>query len=171
MDSHLSLLDQKLSQLIALLDRQKVSYQSQKINWSPGSMLLITVFVPQVKDALKEGGRVVDVSSIAGIAGNRGQTNYGTSKAGVIALTKSLGKELAQTNIRVHALAPAAIETELLTQMSPEHVQIMIDKSPMKRLGTVREVSHQAAWLCSDACSFSTGATRRCRSPSWSSRA
>jgi len=104
-------------------------------------------------------GRIVNIASLAGKEGTPNASAYSASKAGVIALTKSLGKELAQTNIRVHALAPAAIETELLTQMSPEHVQIMIDKSPMKRLGTVREVSHQAAWLCSDVCTFSTGAT------------
>ena len=104
-------------------------------------------------------GRIVNIASLAGKEGTPNASAYSASKAGVIALTKSLGKELAQTNIRVHALAPAAIETELLTQMSPEHVQIMIDKSPMKRLGTVREVAHQAAWLCSDVCTFSTGAT------------
>ena len=65
----------------------------------------------------------------------------------------SVEQAMAQT------LAPAAIETELLSQMSPQHVQTMIDKSPMKRLGTVREVSNHAAWLCSDACTFSTGHT------------
>ena len=104
-------------------------------------------------------GRIVNIASLAGKEGTPNASAYSASKAGVIALTKSLGKELAETGIRVHALAPAAIETELLSQMSPQHVQIMIDKSPMRRLGTVREVSHQAAWLCSDACTFSTGAT------------
>lgn len=104
-------------------------------------------------------GRIVNIASLAGKEGTPNASAYSASKAGVIALTKSLGKELAETGIRVHALAPAAIETDLLLQMSPQHVQIMIDKSPMKRLGTVREVSHQAAWLCSDACTFSTGAT------------
>jgi NAD(P)-dependent dehydrogenase (short-subunit alcohol dehydrogenase family) len=104
-------------------------------------------------------GRIVNIASLAGKEGTPNASAYSASKAGVIALTKSLGKELAETGIRVHALAPAAIETELLSQMSAQHVQIMIDKSPMKRLGTVREVSHQAAWLCSDACTFSTGAT------------
>ena len=106
----------------------------------------------------RQQGRIVNIASLAGKEGTPNASAYSASKAGVIALTKSLGKELAETGIRVHALAPAAIETELLSQMSAQHVQIMIDKSPMKRLGTVREVSHQAAWLCSDACSFSTGA-------------
>lgn len=104
-------------------------------------------------------GRIVNMASLAGKEGTPNASAYSASKAGVMALTKSLGKELAETGIRVHALAPAAIETELLLQMSPQHVQTMIDKSPMKRLGTVREVSEQAAWLCSDACGFSTGAT------------
>ena len=104
-------------------------------------------------------GRIVNIASLAGKEGTPNASAYSASKAGVIALTKSLGKELAETGIRVHALAPAAIQTELLSQMSAQHVQIMIDKSPMKRLGTVREVSQQAAWLCSDACTFSTGAT------------
>jgi NAD(P)-dependent dehydrogenase (short-subunit alcohol dehydrogenase family) len=104
-------------------------------------------------------GRIVNIASLAGKEGTPNASAYSASKAGVIALTKSLGKELAETGIRVHALAPAAIETELLSQMSPQHVQTMIDKSPMKRLGTVREVSNQAAWLFSDACTFSTGHT------------
>ena len=80
------------------------------------------------------------------------------AKAGVIAFTKSLGKELADTNIRVNAVAPAAVETDILQQMAPEYVQAMIAKSPMKRLGTVDEVAEMVLWLCSEACSFSTGA-------------
>ncbi|BDB28624.1 SDR family oxidoreductase (plasmid) [Cupriavidus sp. P-10] len=103
-------------------------------------------------------GRIVSIASLAGKEGTPNASAYSAAKAGVIALTKSLGKELAKTAIRVNAIAPAAIETPLLAQMSPAHVQTMIDKSPMARLGTVDEVAALALWLCSGACTFSTGA-------------
>ena len=76
----------------------------------------------------------------------------------MIAFTKSLEKELADTEIRVNSIVPAAIETDILKQMDPAAVQVMIQKSPLKRLGTVNEVADLVLWLCSDACSFSTGA-------------
>jgi 3-oxoacyl-[acyl-carrier protein] reductase len=76
----------------------------------------------------------------------------------VIALTKSLGKELADAGVLVNAIAPAAVRTRLLEQMSPAHVQIMIDKSPMRRLIEPAEVADMVMWLCSDSCSFNTGA-------------
>jgi NAD(P)-dependent dehydrogenase (short-subunit alcohol dehydrogenase family) len=104
-------------------------------------------------------GRVVNMASIAGKEGTPFTSAYSTAKAGVIAFTKSLGKELAGTNIRVNAIAPGAIDTEILEQLSPSNVQAMIDKSPMKRLGTVEEVAALALWLCSEDCSFCTGAT------------
>ncbi|MFJ4291105.1 SDR family oxidoreductase [Cupriavidus sp. NPDC089707] len=103
-------------------------------------------------------GRIVNIASLAGKEGTPNASAYSAAKAGVIALTKSLGKELAKTEIRVNAIAPAAIETPLLAQMSPAHVQTMIDKSPMSRLGTADEVAGLALWLCSGACTFSTGA-------------
>ncbi|MBS0342000.1 MAG: SDR family oxidoreductase [Proteobacteria bacterium] len=104
------------------------------------------------------GGRVVNIASLAGKEGTPNASAYSAAKAGVLALTKSLGKELATTGVRVNAIAPAAVETELLRQMSAQHVQTMIDKSPMQRLGQPAEVAELAAWLCSDACTFSTGA-------------
>ena len=73
-------------------------------------------------------------------------------------MTESLGKELAMTNVRVNCIAPAAVDTDILEQMSPEHVQRMIDKSPMERLGQVEEVTHMVLWLCSSACTFNSGA-------------
>lgn len=103
-------------------------------------------------------GRIVNVASLAGKEGTPNASAYSAAKAGVIALTKSLGKELAQTGVLVNGIAPAAVETPLLAQMSPAHVQTMIDKSPMKRLGTVDEVADLTLWLCSDSCTFSTGA-------------
>ena len=76
----------------------------------------------------------------------------------MLALTKALGKELAKTDVLVNAIAPAAIKTALLEQMAPEHVQTMVSKSPMARLGEVQEVAELVSWLCSPSCSFSTGA-------------
>jgi NAD(P)-dependent dehydrogenase (short-subunit alcohol dehydrogenase family) len=103
-------------------------------------------------------GRIVNIASLAGKEGTANSAAYSASKAGVIAFTKALGKELAGTGVLVNAVAPAAIETELLKQMQPAHVQTMIDKSPMKRLGTTAEVAELALWLCSRSCSFNTGA-------------
>lgn len=103
-------------------------------------------------------GRIVNIASLAGKEGTPNSSAYSAAKAGVIALTKALGKELAETSIRVNCIAPAAIETGLLTQMSKEHLEIMIAKSPMKRLGTVAECADLVLWLASEACNFNTGA-------------
>lgn len=103
-------------------------------------------------------GRIVNIASLAGKEGTPNASAYSAAKAGVLAMTKSLGKELATHGVRVNAIAPAAIDTPLLAQMSPEHVQIMVSKSPQQRLGTVSEVSEMTMWLCSDACSFHSGA-------------
>ncbi|MFK0344244.1 SDR family NAD(P)-dependent oxidoreductase [Pseudomonas asiatica] len=102
-------------------------------------------------------GRIVNIASLAGKEGTPNASAYSAAKAGVMAMTKSLGKELAQTEILVNAIAPAAVRTTLLDQMSPAHVQTMIDKSPMRRLGEPEEVAELVAWLCSGSCSFSTG--------------
>ncbi|MCF3650626.1 SDR family NAD(P)-dependent oxidoreductase [Synoicihabitans lomoniglobus] len=103
-------------------------------------------------------GRIVNVASIAGKEGNPNASHYSVSKAGVIALTKSLGKELAQTEIRVNAVTPAVIRTGLLDQMTPEHINYMVSRIPVGRLGEIDEVAALVAWLCSGECSFSTGA-------------
>jgi NAD(P)-dependent dehydrogenase (short-subunit alcohol dehydrogenase family) len=103
-------------------------------------------------------GRVVNMASLAGKEGTPMLSAYSSAKAGVIAFTKCLAKELADTEVRVNCIAPAAIETDLLRQFAPETVQTMIAKSPLKRLGTVDEVAGMVLWLCSEACSFSTGA-------------
>jgi len=112
-----------------------------------------------VKEMQKSGyGRVVNLSSIAGKEGNANASCYAASKAAVIGLTKSLGKELALTNIRVNAVAPAAIDTQMLSQLTPEFRAQVIAKIPMGRLGRAEEVAALVAWLASEECSFSTGA-------------
>ena len=114
----------------------------------------------QVVPVMRHGGwgRIVNIASLAGKEGSPKLSAYSAAKAGVIAFTKALGKELADTNILVNSIAPAAIETDILQQMAPAYVEAMVAKSPMKRLGSVGEVAELVTWLCSDACSFSTGA-------------
>jgi len=104
------------------------------------------------------GGRIVNIASVAGKEGNPNASAYSASKAAVIALTKSLGKELAATEIRVNCVTPAAVETPIFDQMTPEHVAYMRSKIPLGRFGRVDEIAAMAAWLCTDECSFSTGA-------------
>ncbi|HUK06295.1 MAG TPA: SDR family NAD(P)-dependent oxidoreductase [Stellaceae bacterium] len=108
--------------------------------------------------AKRNYGRIVNIASIAGKEGNPNAGAYSASKAGVIALTKSLGKELATTGVRVNCVAPAVVKTDLFAQMTEEHIKFMLSKVPMGRFGTVEEVAALVAWLCSEECSFSTGA-------------
>ncbi|CAM5184738.1 3-oxoacyl-[acyl-carrier-protein] reductase OS=Castellaniella defragrans OX=75697 GN=HNR28_002208 PE=3 SV=1 [Castellaniella defragrans] len=103
-------------------------------------------------------GRIVNVASIAGKEGNPNQAAYSASKAGVIGLTKTMGKDLAGTNILVNAIAPAAVQSALLAQMSAEQLALVRAKIPMARLGRVDEVAAMIRWLASEECSFSTGA-------------
>lgn len=103
-------------------------------------------------------GRIINMASLAGKEGTPNAAAYSASKAGVIAFTKSLGKELAQSGILVNCMAPAAVDTQLLEQMTQEHVAVMLSKSPMGRFGTVEEVAAMVAWLASKECSFNTGA-------------
>lgn len=113
-----------------------------------------------VEPMLRAGyGRIVNIASIAGKEGNANQSAYSVAKAGVIALTKSMGKELAGTPIRVNAIAPAVIQTPLLDQMSPELLATVLAKIPMGRPGLPQEVAHLVNWLSSPECSFSTGFT------------
>lgn len=103
-------------------------------------------------------GRIVNVASIAGKEGNPNLSAYSASKAAVIGLTKSLGKELATSGVLVNAVAPAVIATPMNALTAPETLQYMIERIPMKRPGEASEVAELIAWLCSDRCSFSTGA-------------
>jgi NAD(P)-dependent dehydrogenase (short-subunit alcohol dehydrogenase family) len=103
-------------------------------------------------------GRIVNIASIAGKEGNPNASAYSASKAAVIGLTKSLGKELARTNITVNSVTPAAVRTPIFDQITEEHIQFMLSKIPMGRLGTVDEVAALVCWLASEECSFTTGA-------------
>lgn len=102
-------------------------------------------------------GRIVNTASIAGKEGNPNASAYSAAKAGVIGLTKSLGKELADHNIAVNCITPAAARTRIFDQMKPEHIEYMLSKIPRGRFVEVEEVAALAAWLCSAECSFSTG--------------
>jgi NAD(P)-dependent dehydrogenase (short-subunit alcohol dehydrogenase family) len=103
-------------------------------------------------------GRIVAIASVAGKDGNPNASAYSASKAGVIALTKSLGKELATSGIIVNCVTPAAVETPLFAQMTESHIAYMKSRIPMNRFGTVEEIAGLVGWLCSEECSFSTGA-------------
>ena len=103
-------------------------------------------------------GRIVNIASVAGKEGNPNAPAYSASKAGVIGLTKSLGKELAKSGIRVNCVTPAAVRTAIFDQMTQAHIDFMLSKIPMGRFGLVEEIAALVAWLCTEDCSFSTGA-------------
>ena len=114
------------------------------------------VVVPHM---IKAGyGRIVNVASIAGKEGNPNASHYSASKAGLIGLTKSLGKELAAKGILVNAITPAAAKTEMFSQMTQQHIDYMLSRIPMNRFVLVEELAAMIAWLSSEDCSFSTGA-------------
>jgi 3-oxoacyl-[acyl-carrier protein] reductase len=111
--------------------------------------------VPQM---LQQGyGRIVNVASVAGKEGNPNASHYSASKGGLIALTKSLGKELATKNILVNAIAPAAAKTAIFDSMKPEFIAFMLSKIPMGRFVEVQEIAAGICWLASEDCSFTTG--------------
>jgi 3-oxoacyl-[acyl-carrier protein] reductase len=103
-------------------------------------------------------GRIVNIASIAGKEGNPNASGYSASKAGVIGMTKSLGKELAKHNVTVNAVTPAAVRTPIFDQMPQSHIDFMLSKIPKSRFGTVDEMASLICWLASEECSFSTGA-------------
>jgi 2-dehydro-3-deoxy-L-rhamnonate dehydrogenase (NAD+) len=103
-------------------------------------------------------GRIVNIASVAGKEGNPNASHYSASKAGLIALTKSLGKELATKGVLVNAVTPAVAKTAMFAQMTQQHIDYMLGKIPMGRFLEVQEIASMVAWLSSEDCSFSTGA-------------
>ena len=121
-----------------------------------GLFLCNKVVVPHMQS--NGFGRIVNIASVAGKEGSPNGSAYAASKAGVIALTKSLGHELARSKIRVNCVTPSAIKTALFDQMKDDHIDYTLSKIPLGRFGEVEEVAAMVAWLCTDECSFSTGA-------------
>ena len=121
-----------------------------------GTFLLCRAFVPAMTDA--GWGRVVNLASIAAKDGNPNQSAYSASKAAVIALTKSLGKEVAQTGVLANVVAPAAVESPMNAGTDPAILARSQSLTPMARMGRPEEIAELVAWLCSEALSFSTGA-------------
>ena len=103
-------------------------------------------------------GRIINIASVAGKEGNPNAGAYSAAKAGVISLTKTLGKELADTDVRINCVTPAAIRTEIFAQMTEQHIEYMLSKIPLGRFGLIEEVAAMVSWLASAECSFSTGA-------------
>ena len=121
-----------------------------------GPFLTCRAVVPQM---LKQGyGRIVNIASVAGKEGNPNASHYSASKAGLIALTKSLAKELATKGVLVNAVSPAAAKTAIFDSMTEQHIAFMLSKIPMARFLEVGEAAAMIAWLSSEECSFSTGA-------------
>jgi 2-dehydro-3-deoxy-L-rhamnonate dehydrogenase (NAD+) len=108
--------------------------------------------------AKQDYGRIVNIASVAGKDGNPNASAYSATKAAVIGLTKSLGKEFAKTNVRVNCITPAAVRTPIFEQITQAHIDFMLSKIPMGRLGMPDEIAAMVAWLSSEECSFSTGA-------------
>ena len=121
-----------------------------------GTFLTCRAIAPYMR--ARDHGRVVNIASSAGKEGNPNAAAYSASKAGVIGLTKSLGKELADTKVTANCITPAAVKTEIFDQMTDEHINYMLSKIPLNRFGLVTEVANLVAWLASADCSFSTGA-------------
>jgi 2-dehydro-3-deoxy-L-rhamnonate dehydrogenase (NAD+) len=121
-----------------------------------GTFFPIRAVLPEM--LARNYGRIVNVSSIAGKEGNPNAVPYSASKAGVIGLTKAIAKEVSTNGILVNCVTPAVIETEMLEQVSQEHIDYMLTRIPMRRAGRPEEVAELICWLASDRCSFSTGA-------------
>ncbi len=121
-----------------------------------GPMLACSAIVPAMIAA--GYGRIVNIASVAGKEGNPNASHYSASKAGLIALTKSLGKELAETGVLVNCVTPAAAKTDIFAQMSQSQIDYMLSKIPMGRFVQVQEIAALACWLATEECSFSTGA-------------
>ena len=125
-----------------------------KVNLT-GPFLTCRALAPHMAKA--KYGRIVNIASIAGKEGNPNASAYSASKAGVIALTKSLGKELAQAGVLVNCVTPAAAKTAIFDQITQQHIDYMLSKIPMGRFVKVEEIAALVCWLASEDCAFSTG--------------
>ena len=105
----------------------------------------------------RDWGRIINIASVAGKEGNPNASAYSTSKAAVIGMTKSLGKELAKTKITANCVTPAAVRTAIFSQMTEQHIEFMLSKIPMARFGKVEEIAALICWIASEECSFTTG--------------
>jgi 3-oxoacyl-[acyl-carrier protein] reductase len=137
-------------------------YETSSFDWIMainlrGSFLVAKSFIGPMAE--RGYGRLLLMASIAGKEGNPGMCGYSVTKAGVIGLVKSLGKEYAETGVTVNGMAPAVVITDLVRDAAPEQVEYMTARIPMGRCGTIEEVAAQAAWIVSRECSFSTGFT------------
>ncbi len=122
-----------------------------------GALLISQAVLPHM---LSKGyGRILHIASIAGKEGNAGMTAYSATKAGLIGMVKSMGKDYAETGITINALAPAVVRTPMVAAMPPAQVTYMTDRIPMKRTGELAEAAEMIAWIVSPACSFTTGFT------------
>jgi 3-oxoacyl-[acyl-carrier protein] reductase len=121
-----------------------------------GAFLCLRAIVPGM--IARRYGRIVNIASVAGKEGNPNAPAYSAAKAGLIGLTKSIGKELATSGIAVNCVTPAAAKTDLFKQMSQQHIDYMLSKIPMNRFIETGEIAALVAWLASEECSFSTGA-------------
>ncbi len=122
-----------------------------------GPFLVCSAIVPGM--VARGFGRIINIASVAGKEGNPNASHYSASKAGLIALTKSLGKELAGKGVLVNCVTPAAAKTDIFAQMTPQQIAYMLSKIPMERFVDVHEIAALACWLATEDCSFSTGAT------------
>lgn len=122
-----------------------------------GPFLVSHAVLPHMLE--KNYGRILHLASIAGKEGNAGMTAYSATKAGVIGLVKSMGKDYAETGITINALAPAVIRTPMVAAMPEQQVKYMTDRIPMKRCGELEEAAEMISWIVSPACSFTTGFT------------
>jgi 3-oxoacyl-[acyl-carrier protein] reductase len=122
-----------------------------------GPLLVSQAVLPHMLE--KNYGRILHLASIAGKEGNAGMTAYSATKAGVIGLVKSMGKDYAETGITINALAPAVIRTPMVAALPDAQVKYMTDRIPMKRCGELEEAAEMIAWIVSPACSFTTGFT------------
>ncbi len=120
-----------------------------------GTFNMIRAALPAMRE--RGWGRIINIASIAGKEGNPNLSAYSASKAGIIGLTKSVGKEVARDGILVNAVAPAVIETPMTAEIAPPVLEYMLSKIPMGRFGQPEEVAALVSWLASDECTFSTG--------------